>query len=301
MRAVTPTEQDAAARLVEQFLDPDFGVPRPEWVQDEWQEQPWDRWEVRISRWEGLTTDSEFWLNQPRSKFLIGWDESVLPDGSSFGTFGSPMPDQPMNPGDAVEFVEVRCRVVNADLADAFMTFLGDPVGPDFPPPSGFWDRTGGVGVQVRELLPHEGCRLDETPPELPPGGTFPGLSACDVSRAAFGREPTHSEYESSRSGWARCIDDVDEGGFVFVSRHRVSGAEAARVIEYQFGPGFTTDELAGRTVYINACANSEQPGPECFPAIAVSAEPYLVIVAPYDDTTSPRTLARLVIERLGG
>ena len=62
----------------------------------------------------------------------------------------------------------------------------------------------------------------------------------------------------------------------------------------------YTTDVIAGRTIYFNDCLDGTDG---CEPAVAISAEPHFVIIAP-TDTELPRTCfgsAQAVIEQLDG
>jgi hypothetical protein len=65
---------------------------------------------------------------------------------------------------------------------------------------------------------------------------------------------------------------------------------------------GFVSDQIHGRTVYLNDCISSPIP---CSPAIAISADPYFVIVEGGSDGSSAalednlRSLAEAVIENL--
>ena len=89
--------------------------------------------------------------------------------------------------------------------------------------------------------------------------------------------------------------------GWLFASRHRVSAEEAEPIVQVQFGADYTTDLIAGRTVYFNDCPDGADG---CEPAIAISAEPHLVIVAPTDTDASEemlRLLAETVIEQIDG
>ena len=77
-----------------------------------------------------------------------------------------------------------------------------------------------------------------------------------------------------------------------------------------QFGDdGFTTEQIGGQTVFLNDCAlAATAPAPDeaaqapnpCMAAIAVSEDPYFVVIA-WDDGsgTTLRLLAEAVIEGL--
>ncbi len=94
----------------------------------------------------------------------------------------------------------------------------------------------------------------------------------------------------------------------VYSRMNPTSATEALELVRLEFGQdGYVSDSIAGRTVYLNECVQSVIP---CAPAIAISAEPYYVIIrlAQTDPPPTPqidfearlRELAALVIHNLG-
>ena len=159
-----------------------------------------------------------------------------------------------------------------------------------------YYDATGGVVIAVPPLLPHEpGCEpfAIASTEEEPRGDLIPGLRPCDLAPDQW---PNLHDYDNfGGQGWAACESLF--AGWLYVSRHPVSATEALVVVEHQFGVGLTSDEIAGHPVYLNSCADW---APECTPAIAVSVDPYLVILVPdHQDEEIMRELATELIERL--
>ena len=92
---------------------------------------------------------------------------------------------------------------------------------------------------------------------------------------------------EFGNGGWAACEYFQ---GWIYASRHPISGASASAVVENQLGAGFVTDQTVGRTVFLNDCAVADP----CKPAIAISAEPHFVIIVPdYESEATLPTLGR--------
>ena len=230
----------------------------------------------------------------------LDWRTLELPDGSLIRSFGTAMPD----PADS-RFDEERCGVVSSDVVKQLRERLGEPLEDQrnswaFLPPD---IDLGGLHVTVAPLLPHQaGCEEFEPPmPAARDGPLIPELQVCeyldDPDEAASGPPAGWRQIWESTDfggGWAAC--EYFPGGWVFASRHPVTPQEAEAIARHQFGVGMTSEQVAGRTVYLNACGGADG---ECSPAIAVSAEPHLVIVIPDDDTADLRELARLVIDGL--
>jgi hypothetical protein len=324
LRVVTPAELEAAtdladrlgATLTQTARSPDLGVPRAGWIEPAWQPYAPDRWEILISHFKG----------DPGVSYQEGpWADLVLPDGSTFLTFGSSVPvpaevDARRHGGQVAEY---RCRVVGRDEVETMTAFLGEPVAMDPATNEGswqYWDRPRGgegVAILVSPLPRHEpGCvvrvgleprRFEGAPPPDASGGDLiDGLLACDYlpeTPLTWYRGDEHADFGG---GWAAC--SYPPGGWVFASRHEFSSAEALLAVETLFGiDGFTTDRIAGRTVYFNACVEGGDGPPvvvlrSCTPAVAISAEPHFVIVVPSVGqavTGNLRHLAESLIQRL--
>lgn len=305
IRVAAQAELAAAAILADRLVDPDLGVPSGQWNDRDWQPFAHDRWEIRTSRWEGLLPSQQAWGGIHYQQ----WADMVLPDGSTFMTMGSTVPVGPEH-----QAVEHRCRVVTTDEREGWIDFLGDPVEVS----QNMWAfqdgiRGGGVLVRLSPLLPHRaGCEAlsrtpmapepyvpDQSPDALgdnlsPRGNLIEDLRACDY--LPENEWPRPYEYTDFGGGWAAC--ESMGGGWLFASRHPISSAEALTVVQNQFGVGgFTTDEIAGRTVYLNNCL---EPASVCSLAIAVSAEPHFFIIVSGDGSeTTMRLLAEAMIERI--
>jgi hypothetical protein len=151
-------------------------------------------------------------------------------------------------------------------------------------------------------LLPaQEGCQGSIEP--APRENLIDDLDVCGLvpKSAGWASSDQGNGYarEDRGDGWASCEYDAPPVmGFVFASRHPVSTDDAPDVVAHQFGAGFITEEISGRPVYLNPCV---EPDPNCSAAIAVSAEPLLVILVPDEHNSAEelRTWAELVIDSL--
>jgi hypothetical protein len=282
LRVASQPERDAAQDLAARLVDSDLGIPSEGWVDAAWLPYELERWQIFISRWEG---NPDAFAGFPR----MDWVDLVLPDGSTPMTYGESVPVAP----DSI-FTEERCQEVGAIAANEMRAFL-DEVSPD-PGTWGFRDRTGGVQFNVVWRLPHEAaCQPSFAGPQPSPRGTVVGaVRPCDLLPVDVGWSQPREDLDHG-ADWGSCEYLFD--GWVFVSRHPVSADQAVIAVAHQFGIGFTTDQIAGQTVYFNACAD---PAAQCSPAVAISAEPHFVIVVPDEGTESElRTLATALIEHL--
>jgi hypothetical protein len=290
LRTVTRAELDDAADLGDQFISPDLDIPPSEWIDPDWQPYASDRWEILISRWDSL--DPPVSDNAQEGP----WADLVLPDGSTFLTFGSSVPVDPDS-----SWAEHRCRVVDRDEVETMTAFLGEPLALEPVTNEGtwqFWDAPLGGGVEVRSFpLPRHnlGCGCDgAAPPDAPGGDAIDGMRVCDYLPEIALTWYRPGERTDFGGGWAAC--SYPTGAWVFASRYQISSAGVLDLVKAQFGvDGFTTDEIAGRTVYFNSCDEVD-----CLPAVAISAEPHFVIVVPVDYLGSDlRELAESVIQRI--
>ena len=66
----------------------------------------------------------------------------------------------------------------------------------------------------------------------------------------------------------------------MYLRTQATSAEEALELAHLQFGAtGFATDQIGGRTVYLNGCVAAPVP---CAPAIAIAAEPYFIVIVGY-------------------
>jgi hypothetical protein len=278
-RVASQPERNAAQDLAARLVDPDLGVPNEGWVDATWLPYELERWEIRISRWEG---NPDAFAGVSRFE----WVDLVLPDGSTPMTYGKSVPVAP----DFI-FKEERCEEVGTVAADEMRAFLDD-VSPD-PGTWSFRDRAGGVQFNVVWRLPHEAaCQPSFAGPQPSPRGTVVGdVRPCDLLPADVGWTNPYEDLDHG-ADWGSCEYLFD--GWVFASRHPISADQAGPVVARQFGDGITTDQIAGRTVYFNACLDAAA---DCTAAVAISAEPHLVIVVPDEGSESDlRMLAAAVI-----
>jgi hypothetical protein len=289
-RAAPQAEVDAAVALSDRLQDSDLGLVAAQWLDAAWLPYALERWEVRLRFWDGR---EEAFAGAER----LSWQDLVLPGGETPTTYGLPVEVNP-----EMIFDAERCRIVGLTEFEEITAFI-DGVG------GGVWqfqDATGGVAFNFDWLLPHRpGCEpsIDPSPP-VARGNLIESHTACDYLPedviAEVVAEPwSPFEFQSDThgdGGWSAC---EYWQGWIFASRHRTSAEDASAIVETQFGPGYSIDEIAGRTVFFNACL---EPGAECTPAIAVSAEPHLVVIVPSEgDEELLRSLAAALIDRLDG
>ena len=261
-----------------------------EWVDADWLPYEPDRWQIIFHRFVGSVPCC--WM--PGDYEDVPWQEMTLPDGSTLLTVGAAYPDAPPQ-----DYVETRCRVIPAADRDAWVEVFGEPD----DPANLFWMlaegemEAGGVQIVMWPLLPSDsGCQGSPVP--SPRENLIDGLDVCHLvpASAAWGNGLSLDDHGG---GWAACeYYPAAVPGWVFASRHPVTSDEAPAVVANQFGEGFTTDEVSGQSVYLNACI---EPDPDCWAAIAISMDPYLVILVP-EEQNSPlrlRAWAELVIESL--
>ena len=287
LRVASERETEAATALAEQLLAPDMGIPEELWIESDWTLYEHERREIRIHQWIGTSVfDGDL--------RVTAWGDLILPDGSDLTTFGAALPEVPP------DFVKPRCGVVTPEESEAIAAVLGDPMTFSkeqwaFRDPS---QESGGIVVQMRWPLLHQvGCHPDprRAPVAEPPDNQTPGLQPCDYLPADW---EEFFEMPAFDDDWGAC---ETWAGWLYVSRHPVSSEAVVAIVGNQFGIGLTTEEIAGRTVYLNACAEFT---PDCAPAIAISADPLLIIIAPMPgEATGPagdrRELAEEIIERL--
>lgn len=290
VRTPSPAELDGGDLLASRFNDPDLGARADEWVDAEWLPFEPDRSQIILLRFEGSVPCC--WTSGDYQD--VAWREMTLPDGSTFITVGATHPDDP-----PPDYVETRCHVIPAADRDAWVEAFGEPA----DPAHFFWmladGSHGGLQITMTPLLPHDpGCL--GTPDPAPRENLIEDLRVCDLVPESAGWGDGFL-LEDHGGGWAACEYYPPRsriGGWVFVSRHPVTAEEAPAVAAHQFGYGLTTDEVAGRPVYLNACV---EPTEDCSAGIAISADPYFVIVVP--DRHSPpdelRALAALLIGSL--
>jgi hypothetical protein len=214
----------------------------------------------------------------------------VLPDGSALRTFGSDDAGTP-------ESSSGRCVITEAEEATAIAPILTDAGGGQDESSSSSWgfsDAEGTISVMVVGLLPHEpDCMTDEfggpsPPPEpvpsAPAAESAPLADACDYVPAALVGDligPIQGEtehYPEWSADWAFCWYPVEQDGLaIAASRRSFPSERAAEQAISLFGEeGFSTEQVAGYDVHFNGCDRSDR---NCRAAIAISAEPHLVVV----------------------
>jgi hypothetical protein len=250
-------ERLAAARIAARLADPDLGIADEHWAQLEWSEFPTDI-EVQTRRF-GPREDQ--WGTTRE-----GWAEIVMPDGNPITSYG-------------------LCRVVTEAEAREIGALLGPPVEES----SNEWslqDSTGGILVTLSRVgAGEEGCQRAAGPDDRT--NLIEDFHPCDFNPPGWGSPDT---WEDFGSGWAACESLSD--GWTFVGRHPVTSYEAEAIIRDIFGVGVVTDVIGTATVYFNAC--EELDSPDC--VVAISAEPYLLVVDPDADGADLRALAEGVI-----
>jgi hypothetical protein len=170
-------------------------------------------------------------------------------------------------------------------------------------------DRSEG-SLFITVAMPPDGDCLDIAPPrptKPPPSSPAPeigGLAACDLIPS----ERLEARIEYTRTGnWASCgydpNPDLPAGGDVYLRTQATSADEALELARLQFGAsGFDTDQIGGRTVYLNGCIEASVP---CAPAIAIAAEPYFIVIVGYPPEDGAavepglRALAQAIIDNL--
>jgi hypothetical protein len=291
----TEAAHAAAADLVTRFADPDLKLPPADWVDTDWQPYAPERYSVVAYFPTGMG-------DEPGSE---AWDVT-LPDGSTLKTFGETTPGT-----EAAGYLVARCGAVAADEARAIVATLEAAPAVYVNPSQGgsYLDLSDGGSVTVIPALPHEAtCQTfaqqfaSHSPTEIAsPEPAVANLWVCDLLPSSTGT--FHTE-----GGWTQCAyASPMQGGPVYVYTyarlHETSGEEALQLARFLFGEvGFVSDQIHGRTVYLNDCISSPIP---CSPAIAISADPYFVIVEGGSDGSSAalednlRSLAEAVIENL--
>ena len=161
---------------------------------------------------------------------------------------------------DLIIFVDERCRIVAEADADEMKAYL-EGVTPD-PGIWSFRDETGGVQFQVSPLAPHEsGCTPRISTGVAPArNNLIRDMRVCDYLPVSLTAEVCRSRGRHSASRMRNSAKGAGPParywqGWLFASRHRVSSNEAEPIVQAQFGTDFTTDVIAGRTVFFNACA----------------------------------------------
>jgi hypothetical protein len=288
MRISSEAEREAASALADRLHDPDLGLGPDEWMDPEWMPVPKDRWEIWILSYQGTNEIGAGWP-------VLPWADLQLPDGATPLTYGQMVPNE-LDVYDAL-----RCKAVDAKEAEQMKAFL-ETTTPD-PGIFSFTDDSGGVQFQVEPLAPHEpGCEPWMADPAEPRRNLIKDLRVCDYLPERLTGEILPEPWrafdppidEFGNGGWAAC--EYFEA-WLYASRHRVPSAEAEGLVGTQFGMDYRTDVIGGRTVFFNDCPDHAD---DCQQAIAISAEPHFIIVAPTDSTEATlRLLAETLIQRL--
>ena len=321
-------EMAAATALIARFADADLEVPRAQWLDADWTPFDGQRWAVFVAS--ELLEGS-----QPQTAF---WDVS-LPDGSTLRTFGEELGSSKFwvvtdeEGGTGIYYGErppgttniqegtrtERCGIVSTLEAEAIRDVLEAVTRDSFDfaelPGGGFalsmlvppGDRSEG-SVSIELAMPPEGDCTDMVPPRPPkpppasPAPEVAGLAACDL----IPKERLEARIEYTGTGdWASCgydpNPDLPAGGDVYLRTQATSAEEALELVQMQFGAtGFVTDQIEGRTVYLNGCVAA---GARCAPAIAIAAEPHYIVIVGYppEDGTDMEPGLRALAEAIIG
>ena len=283
-RPTTPAQADAAKDLADRLRDPDLGLAASEWADDQWHPYFPQRWRFTLQFSGGLD------LAYPTS------DGVLLPDGSTLQTFGAEEPD-----ASDLGWTMVRCGAVDTAEALAIAAILTDAgAGPADSSLEPAWHFINGplnpdeifhstITVSVVGLLPHEPDCLSDAPAGLPPAepgpsasGPAPLIDACDylpnaVIGDVIGPVGATEHYPEWSADWAFCWQQVAGDELViFASRRSFPGERAVDQAGSLFGDdGFNAEQIAGRDVFFNGC-EADDP---CRSAVAISAEPHLVVI----------------------
>ncbi len=306
-----PETTTAAAALYQRLLDRDLGMGADQWADSAWSVYLPDRYVVTVTLPAGVAAPA------------TGPWTTALPDGSTPMTFGAVMPD-------ADPYV-VRCGLLDAGDVGAFIDAFprsagqstngaasGFPNGGFFVP---FWDLDDYSALEARAALPHERSCADLYPtPAEEPITSDPALAAVDVCGLLDGGAMPDENGQQHRSslGDRQAWTDHDSGGsdcdfaaFELGIFYRIelrlqatTAAEAEELVQGDFGVGaYREIEIAGQTTYLDACAYLALP---CEPAIAISSDPYFLMIRGTRQPTAEETeevlraLAATAIERLG-
>jgi hypothetical protein len=266
--ASDPAKVAAATDLARQFAEPDLGLSPSGWTDSVW--LPW------VAERYIVTTVMYSDGGIPSS---AAWDVE-LPDGSTPRTFGETVPGLE-DAGIAVW----RCGIVNGGEIDGIVAaFDAAATAVKFfvPETYGYLDFADGGHFSIEAALPDEtDCQVRARALGMPlapqhiavPDPEVADVSACDlVEGDPFWKD----EPDYGPGGWAACyqITGFDQ---VYSRMKPTSAAQALELVRLEFGDnGYVSDSIGGRTVYLNECLHSSIP---CAPAIAISADPYFVIV----------------------
>jgi hypothetical protein len=294
--AATDTVHAAAVDLFARFATPDLALPDSAWIDNAWQPYPVERYVVLAQYFSAGS--------QPSSE---GWD-FMLPDGSTLRTFGEGEPGS-LGAGLLIS----RCGVLDAAEAEEMMAALdASSLFPDFAPyrDDGKALQLGDGGwVYVNDALPHEvDCRSANGIPRTPAVSLDPAVANLAVCELLPDYAQSVSTAFRTEGGWTGCgyeqlSGDTPAYAYTYVHNRATSEDEALALARILFGQdGFASDRIAGRAVYLNECISSPIP---CSPAIAISADPFFVVVEqnpnPGESGTEKRlrTLAAVVIDTL--
>ena len=297
----------AATALYQRLMDRNLGMDAHQWADGAWTEYLPDRYVMSVTLPAGVAVPTT-------SPFTL-----ALPDGSTPVTFGAVMPAADSGGTDSV-----RCGFVDAGTARAFNDAFAQAWQVDSTRNGGFNVPYWGLGpysaIEVRAALPQERSCADVYPaPAKAPLRGDPTLAAVDVCALLDGAAMPDEYGDQQRTSvgpglaWkdadgASDCDFASSDGTVFyrveLRTQATTAAEAEELVRGTFGiGGYREIEIGGRTTYLDACAYAALP---CEPAIAISADPYYLLIRgtrqPTAEETSNvlRALATTAIERLG-
>jgi hypothetical protein len=307
IRQMTDEELVAAERLVERLRDLESWLPDEAWVDATPRPYVPDRWLVNVQLPDlvGLADPEGA---RDRQLSLPDANEIVLPEGVTLLAIGAPYeePDGAAAPGQPG--LHGRCAVIGADAARSLSDAIADAGAVAFN--QSWWLRFGSdrVAVAIRPMLPtDDGCTarmLGLVEPAGPSSSPLPQASGdlASVDPCGFVSEGSMRTAIEVPAGRPIAITDrtaLGEMGrfgpeFLVCSYHlgeiwddpstvvhvRTSSTEtdAARALAYEIlGGGAIEEAVADRRVWHNGCDYSMTA--ECTPAIAISVEPYFIVV----------------------
>jgi hypothetical protein len=328
IRLMSTSEDAAADVLVTELEHPEAWLPAEAWLDVTERPHVPDRWvfsTIRLPSAEapayGSTVDTSL---LPRA------DSVALPGGATLLDFGIEMrePDSVLPGGEITRGVVHRCEIVGEVGARAIAATLGSGTS-DSTRPWWYADGDDQISVELAPLLTTESeCSWRLLGIAPPPESTvvpteFVDFDPCDLvpldTVTALLRTPSGFSIEAHRrtdfrgdTAYVGCeyYDDADGTSWsgtvsIAVRTRTTTAVEAAEVAKRWLGEA-AIDTIEGRPIWLNGCMASSPAitNPYCFLAIAVSAEPYFLIVQPNvltmaDSEMTARALVPIILANL--
>lgn len=328
IRLMSASEEAAADVLVAELGHPEAWLPSEAWLDATEQQHVPDRWvfsTIRVPSAEALA-----YRSTADTSLLPQADSVPLPGGATLLDFGIEMrePDSVLPGGEITRGVVHRCEIVGEDGARAIAATLGSGTS-DSTRPWWYADGDDQISVELAPLLTTKSeCSWRLLGIAPPPESTvvpteLDGFDPCDLvplgTITAQLRTPSGFSIESHRrtdfrgdTAYVGCeyYDDADDTSWsgmvsIAVRTQTTTAVEAAEVARRWLGEA-VIDTIEGRPIWLNGCMASspENTNPYCFLTIAVSAEPYFVIVQPNvltmaDSEMTARALVPIILANL--